>query len=227
MSQTELRADSAADSDIAHHELPVHEVVLLLETDAELGLSQDEADSRLARFGPNSLPSVRQRGWLARLVYQFHNWLIYILLAAALATALLGQVVDTVVILGVVIINAIIGFVQETQAGQALRALRELTATTTSVVRDGRRQVVAAKKVVPGDLVVLEVGDKIPADVRLTDVTELRTDESSLTGESLPVHKRALRLPAETDLGDRLNMAYASTLVSAGRGSGICRGDRR
>ncbi|WP_249523270.1 HAD-IC family P-type ATPase [Modestobacter marinus] len=204
-----------------HHELPVHEVVLLLETDHERGLGLDEAALRLELEGPNALPPVDRRGPLVRFLVQFHHPLIYVLLAAAVATLLLGEVVDAGVILAVVLINAGIGFVQETRAEQALNALMAMVRTQATVVRDGVRRRITSEDLVPGDLVVLETGDRVPADLRFVTAHELQIDESALTGESVPVEKVPMALPAETALADRANMAYSGGLVTRGRGHGI------
>jgi magnesium-transporting ATPase (P-type) len=204
-----------------HHHLPVHEVVLLLETHPEHGLTHAEAARRLARFGPNVLPHVRAHGPLVRFLAQFHHPLIYILVAAGGITALVGERVDASVIFGVVVVNAIIGYVQEARAERALDALRSVVRTTATVVRDGERMHVDSSNLVPGDLVLVAAGDKVPADVRLVTVEELRVDESALTGESLPVDKAPVPVPFEATLADRSNMAYSGTLAVAGAASGI------
>jgi cation-transporting P-type ATPase F len=204
-----------------HHELPVHEVVLLLETDHERGLTPEEASRRLEREGPNALPRVDRRGPLVRFLVQFNHPLIYVLLAAAAATLLLGAVVDAGVILAVVLINAMIGFVQESRAEQALDALKAMVRTQATVVRDGVRHRISSEDLVAGDVVVLETGDRVPADLRFVTAHELQIDESALTGESVPVEKVAVALPAETALADRANMAYSGGLITRGRGRGI------
>lgn len=185
------------------------------------GLPLDEVESRLERYGPNRLPPPRRRGPLVRLAAQFNNLLIYVLLGAALVTALLAHWVDTGVILGVVVINALIGFLQEGKAEKALDAIRGLLSPQATVVRAGRRQVLAAEHLVPGDVVVLQSGDKVPADLRLFRVRDLRIEEASLTGESVPVEKAAAAVEPDAVLGDRSSMAYASTLVTYGQGAGV------
>ncbi|MGK2957290.1 MAG: HAD-IC family P-type ATPase [Acidimicrobiales bacterium] len=207
-----------------HHELAVHEVVLLLETDSERGLDGHEASARLERFGLNVLPSARRHSPLRRFFGQFQNPLIYILLAAAATTALLGEVVDASVIFAVVVINAAIGFVQESRAEHALEALVAMVQTQATVVRGSEKRQIPSAQVVPGDLVLLEAGDKIPADLRLITVRDLQVDESALTGESVPVTKVSLEVPAESVLADRWNMGYSGSLVTYGRGSGIAVG---
>ena len=204
-----------------HHSLPVHEVVLLLETDSHRGLSAAEADARLTRFGPNTLPAPHRRGMLLTVLRQFHHPLIYVLLIASVITALLHEFVDSAVIFGVVMINAIVGLVQESKAEAALRGLQAMVHTEARVVRDGHERRASSDCLVPGDVIVVEAGDKIPADIRILRQTELQVDESALTGESLPVSKGALALPESTPVADRLNMAYSGTLVTAGSGVGV------
>ncbi len=208
-------------SSTAHHGLAAHEVVLLLESDPHRGLTGEEAADRLARFGPNSLPTAKGAGLLVRIVRQFHHPLIYVLLAAGAITAALGEYVDSAVILGVVVINAVVGFIQESKAEAALEGLRSMVRTHAKVVRGGHGQTVPSDELVPGDLVLLEAGDKVPADVRLTRLAELRVNESALTGESVPVTKDEVVLPEAIPVADRRNMAYSGTLVTTGSGAGI------
>jgi cation-transporting ATPase F len=212
---------SALSAGTLHHGLAAHEVVLLLETDAHHGLNHQEADGRLARYGPNALPPAKGAGLLMRILSQFHNPLIYVLIAAGVITAALGEYVDSSVIFGVVIINAIIGFIQESKAEAALEGLRSMAQTQATVIRDGRRRTIASEELVPGDLVLLEAGDKVPADLRLIRLAELRINESALTGESAPVTKDEIVLPEAIPVADRHNMAYSGTLVTTGTGTGI------
>jgi cation-transporting ATPase F len=205
----------------AHHGLPAHEVVLLLETDPADGLNDAEARRRYEHFGPNVLPSARRRGPLARLLSQFHHPLIYVLLVAGAVTLALRENVDAAVIFGVVAVNALVGYVQESRAESALDALRAMVHTEVKVVRDGTTRKLASEDLVPGDLVLVGAGDKVPADVRLIRETALRADESALTGESVPVAKDEVVLPPETPVADRRNMLYSGTLVTAGAGAGI------
>lgn len=204
-----------------HHGLAAHEVVLLLETDPHRGLSGGEAAERLQRFGPNTLPVAAGGGLLLRVLRQFHHPLIYVLLAAGLVTAGLQEYVDSAVIFGVVVVNAVVGFIQESKAEAALEGLRSMVRTQAKVIRGGHEHTVPSEDLVPGDLVLLESGDKAPADLRLVRVTELRVNESALTGESVPVHKDAVVLPEATPVADRRNMVYSGTLVTAGHGAGI------
>jgi cation-transporting ATPase F len=205
----------------AHHALVAHEVVLLLETDVERGLTNEEAADRLRRFGPNLLPETRRGGPFRRFARQLHNPLIYVLLAAAAVTLVLGEVVDAGVILGVVLVNAVVGFVQESKAEAALDALRSMVRTVARVRRDGQRRALPSQELVPGDVVLLEAGDKVPADLRLVEVAELQVDESALTGESVPVAKDEVAVAVETPVADRRNMVYAGTLVTHGTGTGV------
>lgn len=185
------------------------------------GLSSHEAELRLARFGHNQLPKKKQTSPFVRFLVHFHNVLIYILLAAAVITAFLGEWVDTAVIVSVVVINAIIGFVQEGKAEKALDAVRRMLSVTANCRRDGQFMHIGAENIVPGDIVSLKAGDRIPADVRMIEVNNLQTDEASLTGESLPVAKQVSPNPPEVGVGDRTCLAYSGTLVTAGRGIGV------
>lgn len=212
---------SVATTTTNHHGLPAHEVVLLLETDPHRGLSSAESADRLNRYGPNTLPATAGANLLVRILRQFHHPLIYVLMAAGAITAALGEFVDSAVILGVVAINAIVGFIQEAKAEAALEGLRSMVTTQAKVMRDGHERTVPSTVLVPGDLVVLEAGDKVPADLRLVRETELRVNESALTGESAPVHKDEVVLPNATPVADRRNMAYSGSLVTAGSGAGI------
>jgi cation-transporting P-type ATPase F len=204
-----------------YHELPVHEVALVLGTDHREGLSTAEAERRLAAYGANVLPRPAQAGPLLRFARQLHNPLIYVLLVAGAVTSALQHWVDSSVIFGVVVLNAVIGFLQESRAEAALDALRSMVSTEAHVVRAGRSAAVPSEKLVPGDLVRLEAGDKVPADCRLLRHTELQVDESALTGESLPVSKDQDAVPGATPVSDRRNMLYSGTLVTHGAGSAV------
>lgn len=202
------------------HAVSVEDVFTALNA-SRAGLEPGEALHRLERYGPNRLTPRRGRGPVARFLLQFHNVLIYILLLAAVVTALLQHWVDTGVILGVVLINAIVGFVQEGKAERALEAIRRMLSLRATVVRAGRHLTLPAEELVPGDVVVVQSGDRVPADLRLFRVKNLRIDEASLTGESLPVEKTVAEVAAHAPLGDRLCMAYSGTLVTYGQGSGV------
>ncbi|RKS73010.1 cation-transporting ATPase F [Actinomadura pelletieri DSM 43383] len=205
---------------LAPYRRPAEDVVRDLGTDASSGLASSEAAERLGRDGPNTLPAARGRGPVTRFLLQFNSPLIYVLLVSAAVTALLGEHVDAAVIGGVVLVNAVVGFVQESRAEKALGALAALSRTTATVVRDGASRRVAAADLVRGDLVELDAGDKVPADLRLLRTDELAVDESALTGESVPVAKDPAPLP-EVALADRTAMVFSGTLVTAGRAAGL------
>ena len=188
---------------------------------AASGLSAAEAARRLAAHGPNRLTPPKKRGPLLRFLLQFHNVLIYVLLGAAGVTAALGHWVDTGVILGVVVINALIGFIQEGKAEKSLDAIRRMLSLHALAMRDGRRQEIDAADLVPGDIVLLASGDKVPADLRLIDARSLRIEEAALTGESEPVEKSPDAVAADAPIGDRACMAYSGTLVVFGQGRGV------
>ncbi len=185
------------------------------------GLSEAEAAERRARYGANRLPEPPRRPPLLRFLAQFHHVLIYVLIASAGVTAALQHWIDTGVILAVVIVNAVIGFVQEGRAEQAMEAIRDMLAPHSAVLRDGRRRSVEAAALVPGDIVLLEAGDKVPADLRLIQARGLRLEEAILTGESLPVDKGTSPVEANANLGDRSSMLFSGTLVAAGTGRGV------
>ncbi len=202
------------------HSLPVDSVFEALDTIRD-GLSQQEASERLERHGPNRLPEAHSRGPLARFLSQFHNVLIYVLIVAALVTAMLGHWVDASVIFGVVLINAIIGFIQEGKAEDALKAIRQMLSPSAMVIRDQHQVKIAAESLVPGDVVVIQSGDKVPADLRLFQQKSLKVQEAILTGESMAVDKTTSAVAEEAVIGDRLSMAYSGTLVSSGHGLGV------
>ena len=185
------------------------------------GLDETECARRLARDGRNELPPPPRRSALARLAEQFNNVLIYVLMAAALVTALLEHWVDTGVIIGVVIVNAIIGFIQEGKAEKALDAVRNMLSPHAMVLRDGIRRTIPAAELVSGDIVVLTPGDRVPADLRLVRLRELRIDEALLTGESVPVAKQLAPVAEEAVIGDRSCLAFSGTLVTYGQGQGV------
>jgi len=195
-------------------------VFKLLETTLN-GLSNREADNRLKKYGLNRLPKIKVRGPLMRFFYQFHNVLIYVLISASAVTAMLGHWIDASVILGVVFINALTGFVQEGKAENALKAIQQMLSLNAMIMRDDRQLTIQAKALVPGDIVLLQPGDKVPADLRLFRVKGLEVQESVLTGESIAVEKKTEPVRMETVLGDRLCMAYSGTLVTHGQGMGI------
>jgi magnesium-transporting ATPase (P-type) len=192
------------------------------------GLSQQEAQQRLQEFGPNRLRPAKKKSPLARFLAQFQNVLIYVLLGSGGVTALLGHWVDSGVILGVVVINAIIGFIQEGKAEKALDAIRHMLSQQAMIKRDGKFIVLPAEQLVPGDIVLLQSGDKVPADLRLFRSRELRIEEAMLTGESMPVEKNTQPVTEQATIGDRKCLAYSGTLVTYGQGQGVvvATGDR-
>lgn len=187
----------------------------------ETGLSTAEAARRLSAHGPNRLPEPPKRSAVLRFLAQFHNLLIYVLIASSVVTAALQHWVDTGVILAVVFVNAVIGFVQEGRAEQAMEAIRDMLAPRSSALRDGRRQSVDAAELVPGDIVLVEAGDRVPADLRLLEARGLKAEEAILTGESVPVDKGVAPVAEGTVLGDRSSMLFSGTLVAAGSGRGV------
>ena len=185
------------------------------------GLSSMNARHRLEEFGPNRLRPAKKKSPFARFLIQFHNVLIYVLLGSGIVTMLLGHWVDSGVIIGVVLINAIIGFIQEGKAEKALDAIRNMLSHQAMVKRDGKFINLPADKLVPGDVVLLQSGDKVPADLRLFKVRELRIEEAILTGESVPVEKTIHTVAEHVAMGDRKCMAYSGTLVTYGQGQGV------
>ena len=192
----------------------------LLDSDRS-GLQARVAAQRLDEYGRNRLEPPRRRGALIRFLLQFNNVLVYVLLSAAVMTGILGMWVDTAVIFGVVVINAIVGFLQEGKAERALEAVANMLSPTAAVVRDGQRDSVAAEELVPGDIVLLEAGDKVPADLRLVEATRLQIDEAMLTGESVPASKSDAAVAQDAVLGDRNSMAYSGTFVTGGQAVGL------
>jgi magnesium-transporting ATPase (P-type) len=203
------------------HTLAAEKACDLTATTPSQGLPQEEAIRRLSSYGPNLLSEGKKRGPLVRLLSQFSNVLIYVLLTAALITLLLGQWIDSAVIAGVVVINALIGFVQEGKAESALEKIRGMLSPCAQVLRGGVRQEIPAQDLVPGDIVFLAAGDKVPADLRLLQAYNLSTQEAALTGESLAVEKSTAAVQENSALGDRSCMAYSSTLVTTGQGTGL------
>ncbi len=202
------------------HATSVSGVLQSLDSHAD-GLTAAAAAERLAAVGPNRLPSPPKEGLLKRFFKHFHDILIYVLIAAAGITALLAHWVDTGVILGVVTINAIIGFIQEGKAEQALESIRKMLSQHAQARRDGEWTQIDAALLVPGDIVRLRSGDRVPADLRLIEATGLRIEESALTGESVPADKDIEPVDQNSGIGDRLGMAYSGTMVVAGRGIGV------
>lgn len=208
------------ESTVWHH-LPTAQAIGLLKTDLKSGLSGDEVLKRRETFGENTLTAKKGRSEWLRFLLQFHAPLLYILLLASLITAILGEWVDSAVIFAVVFLNALVGYLQEAKAEKAINALAGMVLTKATVRRDGRKQTLPSGELVPGDIVLLESGDKVPADLRLIHVRNLQLDESALTGESVPVEKHSNPLPADTMLSERLNLAFGGSLVTYGRAEGV------
>ncbi|MGS2743940.1 cation-translocating P-type ATPase [Halomonas sp. LS-001] len=204
----------------AWHSIRLDDALDRLNTSSS-GLSQQEATQRLADNGPNQLQQQQGRHWTQRLLAQFNNILMLILLVAAIASFLLGHTIDAAAIVGVVVIIALIGFIQEGKAEQALNSIRNMLSPKANVLRDGHRTTVPAEELVPGDIVLMESGDRVPADLRLIEANRLRTEEAALTGESVPVEKHTETVAEDADLAERGGMAYASTIVVQGSARGL------
>ncbi len=202
------------------HTKSVDAVFENLQTSAT-GLCKEDIDERLTKYGPNRLAETKTRGPLLRFLSQFHNVLIYVLVAAAVVTAILQHWVDAGVIFGVVIINAVIGFVQEGKAENALRAIKQMLSSNAMVKRGGRQITVRSEDLVPGDIVMLQSGDKVPADLRLFRVKGLQVQEAALTGESMAVSKSTESVAEQAVIGDRRCMAFSGTIVTHGQGAGV------
>jgi len=204
-----------------YHQQKFEEVLTALNTSAN-GLSDDEAGKRLLEYGPNEIKESAKRTPLGMLLDQFKDFMIIVLIAATVISGLLGEVADTIAIVVIVILNAIMGFIQEYRAEKAIEALKLMAATASTVLRDGIPHSVPTREVVPGDIVLLEAGKVVPADLRLIESAQIRIEEAALTGESVPVEKNIAPLHEEMiPLGDRRNMAYKGTVISYGRGKGV------
>ena len=204
------------------HSRPIEDVVETSETDLEAGLTPAEAKARLEQHGPNELAEAPRPGFLQLLLRQFQDFLILILIAAAGLSFLLGETIEAAAILAIVILNAVLGVIQENKAEEALAALKKMAAPEARIMRDGHRISVPARELVPGDIVFLDAGSYVPADLRLVETANLKIDEASLTGESVPVDKQAdTTLAQEVPLGDRRNLAFMGTTVTYGRGTGV------
>ena len=204
----------------AWHNLSIEQVLANLHASIQ-GLGQKDITERQQQYGLNRLPDIKPRNAFLRFLSQFHNLLIYVLLITAVITSVLGQTLDSAVILGVVFINALIGFIQEGKAEDALLAIRKMLSPQASVLREGKQESIPAEQLVPGDIVILQSGDKVPADLRLLKYKNFRVQEAILTGESMPVEKHNNPVEKTVELGDRLSMAYSGTLVSSGQATGV------
>ena len=203
------------------HQVSSEEASQILEVDLQAGLSSSEAVRRQKEYGPNLTSTRRGTAEWKRFALQFHQPLVYILLAATITSFYLGETLDAAVIFAVVIANAVIGWFQESKAERAIEALARMVAVDATVRREGQRRRIPAAELVPGDVVLLTAGDRVPADLRLTRVRNLQIDESALTGESVPAQKHADPLAVDTVLADRRNLAFAGTHVTAGQGEGV------
>ncbi|HWU39945.1 MAG TPA: HAD-IC family P-type ATPase, partial [Candidatus Acidoferrum sp.] len=207
------------------HCMPVQDTAKHFDTHLERGLTQEEAAERLKKHGPNELTEKPRPGFLQMLAGQFNNFLVIILIIAAVVSLLLGEIVDACAILVIVILNAVVGVVQESKAEAALAALKKMAAPSAQVIRDGHQVTVPSRELVPGDVVLIEAGNYVPADMRLIESVNLKIEEASLTGESVPVDKSAgAVLDKDIPLGDRKNSTFMSTLVTYGRGKGLVSG---
>jgi len=224
MSQTsDPLVDLASDSSLSvsdPHALRADDVLNTLRSQPD-GHSATEAANRMNTVGPNRLPAPPKEGLWKRFFKHFNDILIYILLVAGVAKALLGHWVDAWVILAVAVINAVVGFIQEGKAEQALEGIRKMLSLRAHTRREAEWLELDAADLVPGDIVRLRSGDRVPADVRLIEAVNLRIEESALTGESVPTDKRAEPVDAKAGIGDRRSMAYSGTLVAAGRAMGV------
>jgi Ca2+-transporting ATPase len=210
------------DVSISWHTMSSTDVLQKLETQTETGLSSEEVKARQEKFGLNELEEAPPTSFWEMLWSQINNFVIYMLLGAAIVSALLGDYTEAIAIMAIVILNAIMGIIQESRAEAALAALKKLAAPEADVLRDGSRVSVPTPQLVPGDIVFLEAGNYIPADIRLLEAVNLKIDEASLTGESVAVDKNAqTRLEKDIPLGDRKNTAFMGTLVTYGRGKGV------
>lgn len=204
------------------HTLCIEETVKNLDTSLEVGLTSEEAKKRLKKYGLNELAKGKKTTLLQRIIAQFSDFLVLILIGASIVSIMVGEITDALVILGIVVANATLGIVQESKADKALEALEEMGAPTATVIRDGCTMEIPSRELAPGDLVMLEAGDYVPADLRLVSCSNLKIDEASLTGESVPVEKEPdAELPENTPIGDQANRGFMSTIVTYGRGLGI------
>ncbi len=199
------------------------EVLKELNVDPIIGLSEEESRARLERYGPNKLKKKKKKNIFQMFIAQLQDWLIYVLFVAVVITLFMGEYIDSIIILLVIILNAVLGVIQEVKAGNAIEALQKMSSPRALVRRDGTVKEVDSEKIVPGDILILDAGRFIAADIRLIESANLQIEESALTGESVPSEKDAtvIHNDPKTPLGDRLNSAFMSTLVTYGRGVGV------
>src|SRR5918997_3516599 len=218
------------DTSAKPHSSPAEDVIAALGSDHTRGLSRDDARRRLESYGPNQLKSAPETPWWRRLAEQFENFLVIILLVATVISVVEWLLQDpresalpyeAIVILAIVLLNALLGYFQEARAERSVRALMALAAPESTVVRNGERQRIPAHQIVPGDIALVEAGDRIPADARIIESANLYVEEAALTGESVPVSKETQPIDADVGLGDRRNMLFASTVTTYGRGRAV------
>lgn len=202
------------------HSLDQNDVLNKLNS-SEDGLSSEEAEARLKKYGPNKLQEEKKKSLIVRFLMQFNNLLIYVLLAAAVVTALLDHTIDTVVILGVVVINAIIGFIQENRAQNAMDAIKKMLAFQATVLRDGSKQKIDSQSLVIGDIVFMKPGDRVLADIRLLEAHGFSAQEAPLTGESVAVEKSSKKVASDAIIADRSSMVFAGTTIAGGQAKGV------
>jgi magnesium-transporting ATPase (P-type) len=212
---------NAGSEAMAWHAIGADEVVKRLRTDLSKGLDAGEAAQRLTKYGPNRLPEGKKQSSFMKFLQQFNNILVYVLLGAGFVKLMLGLWLDAAIIFGVVVLNGLLGFLQEGKAEKALDSIRNMLSAEARTVRGGEPRMIPSEDLVPGDIVLLESGDKIPADLRLVDVKNLRTEEAALTGESVPIDKTTDAVSEKSTVGDREGMAFSGTLVASGRGTGV------
>ena len=203
------------------HTLSPEKSIELLQSDSNQGLTNEDVSQRLENYGKNQLPEESGTHALIRFFRQFHNILIYVLILAAVVTAFLDHWIDTFVILAVVLVNAIVGYIQEGKAEKAIEQLQKMLSPSANVIRNGRREEVPAEDLVPGDVVLLKSGDRVPADLRIIDANNLQIEEAMLTGESHAAEKNTSVVDEKAVLGDRTNLAFSGTMVTYGRGRGM------
>src|SRR6202048_1631361 len=213
MSST-VNANPAADT-TEWYAMTVDAAVERLATDTGKGLDAAEATTRLQKYGPNRLPEGKKRGPFMRFLSQFNNVLVYVLLGAGFTKLMLNLWIDAAIIFGVVILNGLLGFVQEGKAEKALESIRNMLSAEARTLRSVETRMTAAEELVPGDIVLLESGDKIPADLRLVDAKNLRTEEAALTGESVPADKNTGPVTANATVGDRECMAFSRPMAGS------------
>jgi len=222
LNETAEKNNSSGDYDVTWHALSREQVLDKLDSGLDEGLSSQEASGRLDKYGPNQLAEGKKTTFWKMVYDQLNNFVIIMLMVAAVVSAIVGEPVDSAAIVAIVVLNTIMGVVQESRAQDELEALKKMASPEAQVLRDGRRVSIPARELVPGDIVFLETGNYVPADVRLIEAVNLKIEEAALTGESVPVEKNAAAvMDSDATLGDRKNTAFSGTVVTYGRGKGI------